>query len=145
MRMRIGDRVIVAKIKEREAAKQEFDAAKKDGKSVPFRARQVKCLFHELANIMPRIRLRLNSGTELLVPTDGVYEVVFPRSLARYPQNESTALRQDGFVKTPYLHQGNNLTSTLHISGESLRCSYSGSELYVAPATPLWQSSTERK
>ncbi|HEX8116702.1 MAG TPA: VIT domain-containing protein, partial [Pyrinomonadaceae bacterium] len=33
MRMRIGDQVIVAKIKEREAAKQEFEAAKKEGKS----------------------------------------------------------------------------------------------------------------
>src|SRR5919106_6791724 len=33
MRMRIGDRVVVAKIKEREAAKQEFDEAKEKGKS----------------------------------------------------------------------------------------------------------------
>jgi len=33
MRMRIGDKVVVAKIKEREAAKQEFDSAKKEGKS----------------------------------------------------------------------------------------------------------------
>src|SRR5262245_20917789 len=33
MRMRIGDEVIVAKIKEREKAKQEFDEAKKEGKS----------------------------------------------------------------------------------------------------------------
>jgi Ca-activated chloride channel family protein len=33
MRMRIGDQVIVAKIKEREQAKQEFDKAKQEGKS----------------------------------------------------------------------------------------------------------------
>ena len=33
MRMRIGDQVVVAKIKEREVAKQEFETAKKEGKS----------------------------------------------------------------------------------------------------------------
>ena len=33
MRMKIRDEIITAKIKEREAAKQEFEAAKKEGKS----------------------------------------------------------------------------------------------------------------
>src|SRR5687768_13708088 len=34
MRMKIRDQVIVAKIKEREAAKQEFDKAKQEGKKI---------------------------------------------------------------------------------------------------------------
>ena len=36
MRMKIRDEIISAKIKEREQAKQDFESAKKEGKSAPF-------------------------------------------------------------------------------------------------------------
>ena len=120
MRMKIGDQVIVAKIKEREAAKQEFDKAKQEGKSASLLEQQRPNVFSmSLANVMPRDQIEIELRyTELLVPTDGVYEVVFPTVVGpRYSsQSASTAPKHDQFVKSPYLHQGQQPTSTLHIS-----------------------------
>src|SRR5207244_12119837 len=54
MRMRIGDQVIVAKIKEREKAKQEFDEAKQTGKSASLLEQNRPNVYQmSLANIMP--------------------------------------------------------------------------------------------
>ncbi len=119
MRMRIGDQVIVAKIKEREAAKQEFDTAKKEGKSASLLEQQRPNVFSmSLANIMPGDQIEIELRyTELLVPTDGIYEVVFPTVVGpRYSsQTESSAPKNDRWVKSPYLRQGNRPSSTLHI------------------------------
>jgi Ca-activated chloride channel family protein len=120
MRMRIGDQVIVAKIKEREAAKQEFDTAKKEGKSASLLEQDRPNVFSmSLANIMPGDQIEIELRyTELLVPTDGIYEVVFPTVVGpRYSsQPESSAPKDDRWVKSPYLHQGTKPSSTLHIS-----------------------------
>src|SRR5205823_1684883 len=80
MRMRIGDQIIVAKIKEREEAKQEFDTAKQQGKSASLLEQKRPNVFSmSLANIMPNDQIEIELRyTELLVPTDGIYEVVFP-------------------------------------------------------------------
>jgi Ca-activated chloride channel family protein len=120
MRMRIRDQVIVAKIKEREAAKQQFDQAKKEGKSASLLEQDRPNVFSmSLANIMPQDQIEIELRyTELLVPTDGVYEVVFPTVVGpRYSsQKESAAAKEDQWVKSPYLHEGTKPTSTLHIS-----------------------------
>ena len=120
MRMRIGDQVIVARIKEREAAKQEFDQAKQQGKSASLLQQQRPNVFSmSLANIMPLDQIEIELRyTELLVPTDGVYEVVYPTVVGpRYSsQPESPASQDDGWVKSPYLHQNNKPASALHIS-----------------------------
>src|SRR4051794_21225688 len=88
MRMKIGDQVIYAKIKEREAAKQEFEKAKKDGKSASLLEENRPNVFSmNLANIMPQdvIEIELRY-TEMLVPTEGVYELVYPTVVGpRYP------------------------------------------------------------
>jgi Ca-activated chloride channel homolog len=120
MRMRIGDQIIVAKIKEREAAKQEFDTAKREGKSASLLEQNRPNVFSmSLANIMPQDQIEIELRyTELLVPTDGTYEVVYPTVVGpRYSsQLESSAPKEDRWVKTPYLHHGNKPSSTLHIS-----------------------------
>ena len=120
MRMRIGNQVVVARIKEREAAKQEFDKAKRDGKSASLLEQDRPNVFSmSLANIMPQDQVEIELRyTELLVPTDGVYEVVFPTVVGpRYSsQKEATATKEDKWVKSPYLPMGKNSTSTLHIS-----------------------------
>ena len=120
MRMRIGDQVIVARIKEREAAKQEFDQAKQQGKSASLLQQQRPNVFSmSLANIMPLDQIEIELRyTELLVPTDGVYEVIYPTVVGpRYSsQPESPASQDDGWVKSPYLHQNNKPASALHIS-----------------------------
>jgi Ca-activated chloride channel family protein len=147
MRMQIGDQIIVAKIKEREAAKQEFDAAKKEGKSASLLEQDRPNVFSmSLANIMPQDQVEIELRyTELLVPTDGVYEVVYPTVVGpRYlSQKASSAPKEDGFVKTPYLHEGVQSNSTLYISArisagvpiQDLTCK-------SHQITPKWQSSS---
>jgi len=120
MRMRIGDQVIVAKIKKRETAKQEYDEARQAGKSASLLEQNRPNVFSmSLANVMPGDQIEIElCYTELLVPTDGIYEVVFPTVVGpRYSsQPESSAPQEDHWVKSPYLHQGNNPSSALHIS-----------------------------
>ena len=57
--------------------------------------------------------------TELLVPTDGVYEFVYPTVVGpRYSERrESEASPGDDFVKAPYTHQGEPPRSEFHLSG----------------------------
>jgi Ca-activated chloride channel family protein len=120
MRMRIGDQVIVAKIKERQAAKQEFETAKREGKSASLLEQDRPNVFSmNLANIMPQDQIEIELRyTELLVPTNGIYEVIYPTVVGpRYSsQTETSAPEEDGFVKSPYTRQGEKPTSTLHIS-----------------------------
>jgi Ca-activated chloride channel family protein len=147
MRMQIGDQIIVAKIKEREAAKKEFDKAKEEGKSASLLEQDRPNVFSmNLANVMPQDQIEIELRyTELLVPTDGIYEVVYPTVVGpRYSsQPESSAKKEDGFVKSPYLHQGTQTASTLHLSArvsagvpiQDLKCA-------SHQISPLWQSST---
>jgi Ca-activated chloride channel homolog len=120
MRMRIGDQVIVAKIKEREKAQQEFEQARQAGKSASLLEQNRPNVFSmSLANVMPGDQIEIELRyTELLVPTEGVYEVVFPTVVGpRYSsQPESSAAQADQWVKTPYVPQGTSPTNTLHIS-----------------------------
>ncbi len=120
MRMRIGEQVIVAKIKEREQAKQEFEQAKRDGKSASLLEQQRPNVFSmNLANAMPGEQIEIELRyTELLVPTDGVYEVVFPTVVGpRYSsQPEAVAPQSDQWVKSPYLREGQPPSSAFHLS-----------------------------
>jgi Ca-activated chloride channel family protein len=144
MRMRIGNQVIVAKIKEREQAKQEFEQARRDGKSASLLEQQRPNVFSmNLANAMPGEQIEIELRyTELLVPTDGVYEVVYPTVAGpRYSsQPEASAPEQDRFVKSPYLREGQLPNSTFHLSanlstGVPLRDLSSPSH----KITPQWQ------
>ncbi|MBI1762098.1 MAG: VWA domain-containing protein [Acidobacteria bacterium] len=147
MRMKIGEQVIVAKIKEREKAKQEFEQAKAEGKSASLLEQNRPNVFSmNLANVMPvdQVEIELRY-TELLVPTDGVYEVVYPTVVGpRYSsQPESSAPAEDKWVKSPYLHQGVAPNNTLHIAarisaGVPIRDFASPSH----QITPQWQSAT---
>src|SRR5215510_2390218 len=120
MRMRIGDQLIVARIKEREAAKQEFEKAKQEGKSASLLEQDRPNVFSmNLANLMPQEQVEIELRyTELLVPTDGVYELVYPTVVGpRYSsEKEATAAKTDKFVQTPYTHEGEKPASALHIS-----------------------------
>jgi Ca-activated chloride channel family protein len=124
MRMQIGDQVVVAKIKEREKAKQEFDEAKQKGKSASLLEQNRPNVFSmSLANIMPGDQIEIELRyTELLVPTDGIYEVIFPTVVGpRYSsQPEASAPKEDRWVKSPYLHQGNKPSSTLSDLSQNL-------------------------
>jgi Ca-activated chloride channel family protein len=120
MRMKIGDQIISAKIKERERAEKEFEQAKKEGKSASLLEQNRPNVFSmSLANIMPLDQIEIELRyTELLVPTDGTYEVVFPTVVGpRYVSDkESTSPKADGFVESPYLQEEETPNSTLSIN-----------------------------
>jgi Ca-activated chloride channel homolog len=119
MHMQIGNEIIVAKIKEREQAKKDFEQAKEEGKSASLLEQQRPNVFSmSLANIMPQEQVEIELRyTELLVPTDSVYEVVFPTVVGpRYASPQDGNKKEDAFVETPYQHQGQKPASALHIS-----------------------------
>jgi len=80
MTMRVGDRVIEAKIKEREEAKAEFDAAQKAGKKASLLEQQRPNVFQmSVANITTGTTIDVELRyTENIVPEEGVYEFVYP-------------------------------------------------------------------
>jgi len=109
MNMMIGEQVISAKIKERDAAKQDFEAAKKAGKSVSLLKQQRPNVFSmDVANIMPgdTVDVELHY-TELLIPTEGTYEFVYPTVVGpRYAGvSEAVAPETDRWIKNPYLKE----------------------------------------
>jgi Ca-activated chloride channel family protein len=110
MQMVIGEQVVTAKIREREAAKQEFQKAKEEGKSASLLEQQRPNVFTmRVANILPNDQVRIELHyTELLVPSEGTYEFVYPTVVGpRYSnQPEASAPEEDRWVKSPYLRQG---------------------------------------
>ncbi len=110
MKMTIGERTIVAEIREREQARREYEQAKAAGKSASLLEQQRPNVFQmNVANILPgdtiRVELRY---TELLVPTDGTYEFVYPTVVGpRYSElPASEAPPSEKWVQNPYLKEG---------------------------------------
>jgi Ca-activated chloride channel family protein len=121
MAMTIGDRRTVARIRERTQAAREFDAAKREGKSASLLAQSRPNVFTmQVANVLPGDTISVDLRyTELLVPTDGVYEFVYPTVVGpRYSETRlSQATPGDEFVKTPYTRAGELPRSELHLAG----------------------------
>ena len=119
--MTVGDVRTVARIRERKQAAGEFEAAKRDGKSASLLEQSRPNVFSmQLANVLPGDTVIVElKYTELLVPTDGVYEFVYPTVVGpRYSSKlANQAVDVDAFVSTPYTHQGEPPRSDFHISG----------------------------
>jgi Ca-activated chloride channel family protein len=109
MKMRIGERLITSKIKEKEAARQIFEAAKKAGKSASLLAQKRPNVFSmEVANIMPGDNLTVELRyTELLIPAEGVYEFVYPTVVGPRYSNlpADTSAPDERWVANPYLRE----------------------------------------
>jgi Ca-activated chloride channel family protein len=119
MIMVVGEQVITAEIKERESAQKEFDAAKNEGKNASLLKQQRPNVFSmTVANIMPGepIYIELHY-TELLVPTDGTYEFVYPTVVGpRFSERaEADAPETDQWIKSPYLEQGSEPQTRFNI------------------------------
>ncbi len=119
--MTVGAIRTVARVRERKQAAAEFEAARKAGKSASLLEQSRPNVFSmQLANVLPGDTIVVElKYTELLVPTDGVYEFVYPTVVGpRYSSKiESQASEADAFVKTPYTRQGEPPRSDFHISG----------------------------
>ena len=117
MRMKIRDEVITAKVKERDRAREDFEKAKKEGKSASLLEEQRPNVFSmSLANIMPGDEIQVELRyTELIVSTDGTYEFVYPTVVGpRYPSHD--AANGGGQVAAKYMPEGQEPSSTLHVN-----------------------------
>ena len=120
MKMVIGKRVIEAKIKKRDEARRDYEQARDQGKSASLLEQQRPNVFQmNVANIMPGDEIKVElKYTELLIPTDRVYEFAYPTVVGpRYSNTkEATASPSDKWVKNPYLHEGEKPTYSFDIA-----------------------------
>jgi Ca-activated chloride channel family protein len=120
MKMTIGERTITAKICEREQARQEYNQAKQAGKSASLLEQHRPNVFQmNVANILPSDIIQVElKYTELLIPTDTVYEFVYPTVVGpRYVNRQADeGGSSDTWTANPYLHQGEAPTYIFNIS-----------------------------
>lgn len=108
MTMQVGNERIRAKIREKQQAKKEFEAAKAEGKSAALLEQQRPNVFSmSVANVMPQDEIRVELHySELLVTTEGIYEFVYPTVVGpRYSNVPESKAESSGWVKSPYLHE----------------------------------------
>lgn len=119
MTMTIGEKVIRAQVKEKQAAQKEFDEAKKTGKSASLLKQHRPNVFSmNVANILPGDEVKITlSYTELLVPRDNTYCFVYPTVVGpRYSEQKAeTADDKDKWVANPYLKKGKSVPATFSI------------------------------
>ncbi|MET1077819.1 MAG: VIT domain-containing protein [Pseudomonas sp.] len=106
MQVRIGERQLNASIREKQQAKQEYEAGKLAGKTSALLEQHRENVFQmNVANILPgdEVAVELHY-TELLVPTDGVYRFVFPTVVGpRYNGALATGSgTAEPWIATPY-------------------------------------------
>jgi Ca-activated chloride channel family protein len=119
--MTVGHEVIRAKIKEREQARKDFVAAKQAGKNAALLEQQRPNVFTmDVANIVPGqsidVELRY---TELLVPTSGVYEFVYPTVVGpRYSTvPKAGASSSELWLASPHTKEGQPPRASWSLSG----------------------------
>jgi len=108
MNVRLADRLITAKIREKQQARIEYDTAKKEGKTAALLEQHLPNVFQmNVANIMPgddvQVELRY---TELLVPTGGNYQFVFPTVVGPRYNGPQSAQAHAAWAGQPVLRQG---------------------------------------
>jgi Ca-activated chloride channel family protein len=119
MKMTIGERVIQAKINTKEQARKDYEQARDQGKSASLLEQHRPNVFQmNVANIMPGDEIKVElSYTELLVPTDKIYEFVYPTVVGPRYSNQKTEDVPDSetWVANPYLKEGDNPTYSFDI------------------------------
>lgn len=108
--MTLGGRRVVAQVKERGEARRTYEQAKADGKTASLLEEHRPNVFQmNLANILPGDVVEVELAySELLVPTDGTYEFVYPTTVGpRYSNRPAaTAASDERWVANPYLPEG---------------------------------------
>jgi Ca-activated chloride channel family protein len=113
MTLQVGDQRIRARIREKQAAKREFEKAQAAGKSAALLEQQRPNVFSmSVANVMPQDEIRVELHySELLVPAEGTYEFVYPTVVGpRYSNTPESKAESSGWVKSPYLHENKEPT-----------------------------------
>ena len=107
VRMKIGNRVIEAKIDRRQAARESYEAARREGKRASLLEQERPNVFTmNVANIMPGDRIAVDMDySEMLVPDEAVYEFVYPTVVGpRYAGGADPV--KDKWMANPHLPAG---------------------------------------
>ncbi len=120
MRMTIGERVIEAKIREKQQARDTYEKARASGQSASLLEQLRPNVFQmNVANLQPGDELKIElSYVERIVPEAQVYELVFPTVVGpRYSNVSASQARADErWVENPYLASGVRAPQTLTIA-----------------------------
>jgi Ca-activated chloride channel homolog len=125
MNVRIGERLITANIREKQQARIEYTQAKTEGKTAALLEQDRPNVFQmNVANILPgdsiAVELRY---TELIAPTEGRYEFVFPTVVGPRYRSPSAQASTPAMPSVPYLREGKRSSTAF--------------ELHVRFASPL--------
>ncbi len=119
MEMNVNGRIIKAVVEEKKKARKKYDNAKKEGRTASLLEEETPNVFKmNVANIVPGAKVEVTlCYTELLVPTDKIYEFVFPTVVGpRYiSKKESANGEAKPWDANPYLRAGENATSKLNL------------------------------
>lgn len=115
MQMTLGNRILVAKIEEKQKARQEYEEAKKEGKTATLLEQQRPNVFQmNVANILPGDTIVVEMHyTETITPVEGIYRFVYPTVVG--PRYKSPSEDREGWVETPYFHEGEKPPYTFEI------------------------------
>ena len=116
MEMMVGDRKIVAKIEEKNKAREAYETAKSEGKRTSLLEQSRPNVFQmNVANILPGDVIKVSlKYTEMIVPEEGTYQFVYPTVVGpRYQEKQSA---HDAFVNTPYVQNGTETPYNFDIS-----------------------------
>ncbi|MBW2102757.1 MAG: VWA domain-containing protein [Deltaproteobacteria bacterium] len=112
MKMTIGERTIVARIRKRDEARRIYEQAKRAGKTASLLEQHRPNVFRmNVANILPGDRIEVELRyTELLIPEDKIYRFVYPtvvgpRYSAQFRGGEVVPASEQ-WTRNPYLHEG---------------------------------------
>ena len=110
--MRIGERVIVAKIQEKEEARATYEEAKSENKTASLLEQERPNVFRmSVANILPGDEVLVTlTFSEKLTATDRVYEFVYPTVVG--PRYSGSVGLNESWVNNPYLDEGVDTPST---------------------------------
>jgi len=110
MRIRVGDRVTEARIKETEEARADYEQAVAKGKTASLLVQVRPNVFQMLVgHILPGDEVEVTlSYVEPLAPVEGEYEFVFPTVVGPRYSNipAETASDEERWVETPVFHEG---------------------------------------
>ncbi|MCX6256605.1 MAG: TonB family protein [Bacteroidia bacterium] len=110
MQMTIGKRIITAKIDEKEKARKDYEKAKSEGKRASLLEQSRPNVFTmNVANIVVNDTIIVElKYTELLIPENGIYSLVYPTVVGPRYSNKSKEKSNpdDYFVSTPYTRSG---------------------------------------
>ncbi len=125
LRLRVGERAVDARIREKQQARREFDQARREGKSASLlEQHRPNVMQMAIANVMPGDEIAVDLRyTETIVPTDGVYRFVFPTVVGpRYnggaaaDGSASESHKAEAWIAQPTLREGRLSNATFALA-----------------------------